>query len=93
MVPAGVNPANDCRCPITSDFWNISLLALPPYAPELNPVENIWQFLRHNFLSHQVWNTYDDILAACRDTWNKLMQMPERIASIAQHKWIQTVIG
>ena len=71
---------------------NISLLPLPPYAPELNPVENIWQFLRANFLSHQVWNTYDDILAACRNAWNKLMQMPERIASITQREWIQTVI-
>ena len=29
---------------------NIGLLPLPPYAPELNPVENVWQFLRHNFL-------------------------------------------
>lgn len=33
---------------------NITLLPLPPYAPELNPVENIWQFLRVNFPSHQV---------------------------------------
>jgi len=61
---------------------NISMLPLPPYAPELNPVENIWQFLRGNFLSHQVWNSYDEILAACRNAWNKFMQMPEQIASI-----------
>ena len=72
---------------------NISLLALPPYSPELNPVENIWQFLRSNFLSHQVWNSYDEILAACRNTWNKFMQMPEKIASITQRDWIKAVIG
>ena len=72
---------------------NISLLSLPPYSPELNPVENIWQFLRGNFLSHQVWNSYDEILAACRNAWNKFMQMPEQIASITQRDWIKKVIG
>jgi len=30
---------------------NISLLPLPPYSPELNPQENIWQFLRQNYLA------------------------------------------
>jgi hypothetical protein len=38
---------------------NISLLPLPAYAPELNPMENVWEFLRGNFLSHRVWDTYD----------------------------------
>ena len=60
------------------------LLPLPPYAPELNPVENVWQFIRANFLSHRVWQTYDDIVEACRNAWNKLMQLPDRIAPITQ---------
>ena len=72
---------------------NISLLPLPPYVPELNPVENIWQFLRANFLSHQVWNSCDDILAACRNAWNTLMQAPQTIASLTQRAWAKTVIG
>ena len=66
---------------------NIVLLALPPYAPELNPVENVWEFLRGNLLSHRVWQTYDDILEACRDAWNRLLQMPDRIASITRRSW------
>jgi hypothetical protein len=68
---------------------NIVLLPLPPYAPELNPMENIWEFLRANFLSHRVWDSCPEILQACRDAWNKLMQMPERIASIATRSWAQ----
>lgn len=72
---------------------NISLLPLPPYAPELNPVENVWEFLRGNFLSHRVWDSYDAILEACRDAWNKLMEMPECIRSIASRSWAKTVIG
>ena len=43
---------------------NISLLPLPPYSPELNPVENVWQFLRQNQLSNRVFETYDAIVDA-----------------------------
>jgi hypothetical protein len=66
---------------------NIVLLPLPPYAPELNPVENVWEFLRGNLLSHRVWAAYDDIVEACRDAWNKILQMPDRIASITRRPW------
>jgi putative transposase len=70
---------------------NISLLPLPAYSPELNPMENVWEFLRGNFLSHRVWDTYELILRACRDAWNKLMRMPERIASLTQRSWAKPV--
>src|ERR1700730_4800705 len=43
----------------------IVLLPLPPYAPELNPMENVWDYLRDNKLSARVWDSYDKILAAC----------------------------
>jgi len=36
---------------------NITLLPLPPYSPELNPMENVWDYLRGNKLSHRVWTT------------------------------------
>jgi hypothetical protein len=72
---------------------NISLLPLPAYSPELNPVENIWEFLRGNLLSHRIWETYEAILEACRDAWNKLMKMPVRIASLARRSWAKPVIG
>ena len=44
---------------------NITLLPLPPRSPELNPVENVWQFMRDNWLSNTVFTSYDDILAHC----------------------------
>jgi len=72
---------------------NVVLLPLPPYAPELNPVENIWEFLRANFLSHRVWDTYEEILDACSIAWNELMQTPERIASITRRSWAKPVTG
>jgi putative transposase len=72
---------------------NIVLLPLPPYAPELNPMENVWEFLRGNFLSHRVWDGYEAILEACCDAWNKLMQMTERIASLTKRPWAIAVTG
>jgi len=70
------------------------LLGLSSYAPELNPVENVWEFLRGNWLSHRVWESYNAIVDACCDAWNKLMQIPERMASLTQRVWArQTVIG
>lgn len=66
---------------------NISLLSLPSYSPELNPTENIWQFLRQNQLSNRVFDTYDTIVEACCDAWNDLIATPERITSIASRPW------
>ena len=65
---------------------NITLLPLPPRSPELNPVENIWQFIRDNWLSNRVFKSYDDILALCCEAWNKLIEQPWTIMSIGQRK-------
>ena len=50
---------------------NITPIFLPSRAPELNPVENIWQFLRGNWLSNLVFETYDDIIDAACDASRK----------------------
>lgn len=66
---------------------NITLVLLPPYAPELNPVENIWEYLRKNMLALQIYENYDAIVDACCRAWNDLMAMPDQIASIATRAW------
>lgn len=68
---------------------NISLLHLPPYCPELNPVENIWQFLRQNHLSNRVFDSYAAIVEACCEAWNALAQAPDIIRSIASRSWAE----
>jgi len=70
---------------------NISLLPLPSYSPELNPQENVWEFLRQNKLSIRVFDNYDAIVDACCDAWNDLIAKPERIASIATRPWASVI--
>jgi transposase len=66
---------------------NITLMPIPSYSPELNPMENVWDYLRGNKLSHRVWDTYDDIVQACAEAWRFLIGDPERIRSIATRSW------
>jgi hypothetical protein len=83
---AGWHGAGDLAIPD-----NLTLLPLPRHSPELNPVENAWQYLRQNQLSLRVWPDYDAIVATCRQAWNALMAMPGRIASITRREWAKAV--
>jgi transposase len=66
---------------------NITLLHLPPYSPELNPVENVWAYLRSNKLSNRVFETYEDIVDACCDAWRWFTAQPDHITSIGTRLW------
>ena len=70
---------------------NVSLVPLPPACPELNAAENIWQYLRQNYLGNRVFANYTAILDACQDAWRKLLAETGRITSIADRKW--AIIG
>jgi len=60
---------------------NITLMPLPAKCPELNPQENVWQFMRDNWLSNRVFTSYDNILDHCCYAWNRLANQPWRIMS------------
>ena len=66
---------------------NLSMILLPPRSPELNPVENIWQYLRANYLSNRVFESYEAIVEAGCNAWNKLIADPKTITSIGMRKW------
>ena len=61
---------------------HITLLRLPPYSPELNPVENVWAYLRCNKLRNRVFESYEAIVDACSNAWVWLNNQSERITSI-----------
>ncbi len=81
---AGWHVARDLAVPA-----NITPVPLPAYAPELNPVERVWLYLRERFLSHRLLDGYDAIADACREAWNALT--PERLRSLTAYPWIAKV--
>lgn len=66
---------------------NITLLPLPSKCSELNPVENIWQFMRQNCLSNRIFTSYHDIVDHFCFAWNCLVDQPWRIISIGLRQW------
>ena len=67
---------------------NITLLPLPPKCPELNPVENVWQFMRDNWLSNRIFSSYENIIIDhCCFAWNRLVDQPWRIMTLGLRSW------
>ena len=66
---------------------NITLLLLPPYSPELNPIERLWHWLREHQLSNRIYIDYDDLFESGCRAWNTLT--PERLKTICATSWIE----
>ena len=82
MDRAGWHDSGDLKIP-----KNLTIILLPSRSPELNPVENIWQYLRQNWLSNRVFEDYEAVLDAACDAWNKLIAEPWAITSIGMRDW------
>jgi transposase len=82
---AGWHTSQDLRLPD-----NITLLRLPPYSPELNPIERVWLYLRERHLSHRLHDSYDAILDAASNAWCRLTK--QRLRSLCAFPWIRQVI-
>jgi len=65
---------------------NMTLLFLPPYSPELMPMERVWAWMRQHDLSNRVFIDAAEIDRACAESWNKLT--PDRLMSITATKWL-----
>jgi transposase len=70
---------------------NVTLVPLPPYSPQLNPVERVWLYLRERFLSLRVFADHRAISDACCAAWNRLAADPDRLRSLCDQPWIKKV--
>jgi len=70
---------------------NITLLMLPPYSPELNPIENVWAYLRANKLAISVFETADDIVSRCCEAWNFFANDIDTVRSITKRDYAKAV--
>ncbi|MDR3157890.1 MAG: transposase, partial [Zoogloeaceae bacterium] len=67
---------------------NIRLPPLPAYAPELNPVERLWEELREKFFSNLVFDSIDALEDHLETALRTLEQERQRIRSIVRWPWI-----
>ena len=65
---------------------NVTPLYLPPYSPELNPIERLWAYLKSHHLSNRAYETYERLLDAGVEAWNSLTK--ERLASVCATAWL-----
>lgn len=70
---------------------NLTLVPLPPYSPELNPVERVWLSLRERYLSHRLLEDYEAVVDACCAAWTGLIQEAGRIQSLTSYPWLPCV--
>jgi hypothetical protein len=66
---------------------NISILYLPPVSPELNPVEQVWNWLRQHHWANRVFESFDHIVEVCSQTWQIFADTSDLISSIGQRAW------
>ncbi len=70
---------------------NITIVHLPSYSPELDPQENIWEYLKNNFLSNKVFKDLEEITDACCNAWNTMCSETGRIRSIGTRAWAMNI--
>lgn len=67
---------------------NITLIPLPPYAPELNAMEQVWEWMKSHFLSNECYSDYEEIIEKVSCAWNKISENRNLLKSIIHRNWI-----
>jgi hypothetical protein len=71
---------------------NMRLIALPPYAPELNPQEHVWDELREKEFPNRVFNHMDAVIAQLHSGLPRLAADSQRLRSLTAWPWIVSLI-
>jgi putative transposase len=85
---AGWHTSDDLEVPP-----NLTLVPLPAYSPELNPVEKVWQYLRDRQLSHRLFRDLGAGVDACCAAWHRLLAEPGRLRSLTAFPWLPPCVS
>lgn len=72
---------------IASDITNLSIIKLPPYSPELNPIEQVWSWLRQHHLANRCFSGYENIVETCTSAWNDFISNTQRVTKMCSRDW------
>ena len=76
---------------IVGRFNNLSILHLPPYSPELNPIEQVWSWLRQHHLANRCFNGYESIVGSVCDAWNDFVSDTQRVMKMCTRDWMNLI--
>lgn len=76
---------------IAQEFHNLSIIKLPPYSPELNPIEQVWNWLRQHYLANQNFDDYRDIVSKVCTAWNQFLENADRMTKMCTRDWINLI--
>jgi transposase len=83
---AGWHQANDLEIP-----ENMRLVRLPPYSPELNPAEHLWDEIREKWFPNLVFKTLDAVEDVLEEALHFLEHAPERVARMTGFDWLTSI--
>ena len=72
---------------LLAEIDNVSIIKLPPYSPELNPVEQVWSWLRQHHLANRCFEGYESIVEACSEAWNDFISDTQRVIDMCFRDW------
>nr|WP_276315831.1 transposase [Parashewanella hymeniacidonis] len=72
---------------VADEFENLTLVKLPPYSPELNPIEQVWQWMRQNELANRCFSGYENIVNECSRAWNTFRSDIKNVQSLCKREW------
>ncbi len=69
----------------------VTVLLLPPYSPELNPVENLWHYLRSHYWANRLYKTWDDLKAAATEAWRRVCLVPDLVKTVCADTAVRAI--
>lgn len=76
---------------VADAFDNVSVIKIPPYSPELNPIEQVWSWMRQHCLANQAFKDYDDIVEKVCTAWNRFLESSQRVTIMCSRVWINLI--
>jgi transposase len=84
---SSVHRSTEVRNYVESTNGRLRIFFLPPYSPELNPDEHVWNYLKNHKIGRQVTTSGWDLYSRVTKVMRSLQKYPEKIKSFFKHQW------